>query len=182
MTLEEFYLDLPTQLNEYKESMEGYYDDPPMAFCFTHYVLNRFIVERGANIIVDYDCFYHGTARYKDKQGKNLGEIHAYAIHEKNIEDINGDNKTVYELDLYYTHYESSDSKIVSLSATRFGEDANKIVGFYEKARTGNNPVPETAKYYHITKWIFDNENNIERINICLLDKRIKRSILMLVL
>ena len=169
MTLEEFYLDLPVQLNEYKESMEGFYKDPPMAFCFTHYVLNRFIVERGANNIVDYDSFYHGTARFKDKQGKNLGEIHAYAIHEKNIEDENGNDKTVYELDLYYSHYEPSSFKIPPLSATKFDEDANKIVGFYEKARTGNNPVPETAKYYHITNWIFENEDNIERINICIL-------------
>ncbi len=169
MTLEDFYLDLPVQLNEYKESMEGFYQDPPMAFCFTHYVLNRFIVERGANNIVDFDCFYHGTAKYIDKQGKNLGEIHAYAIHEKTIEDLNGEEKTVYELDLYYSHFESSESKISSLSATKFNEDANKIVGFYEKARTGNNLVPDTAKYYHITKWIFDNENDIERVNICIL-------------
>lgn len=169
MTVEEFYSDLPTQLREYKESMEGFYNDPPEAFCFTHYVLNRFIVERGANNIIDYDCFYHGAAKYKDKLGKNMGEIHAYAIHEKKIEDENGDDKTVYELDLYFSHYEFSDSKIVSLSATKFGEDANKIIGFYEKARTGNNPVPETAKYYHITKWIFENENDIERINVCIL-------------
>ena len=169
MTLEEFYSDLPVQLKEYKESMEGFYCDPPEDFCFTHYVLNRFIVERGANNIIDYDCFYHGNAKYVDKQGKNLGEIHAYAIHEKKIEDENGDDKTVYELDLYFSHYEKSDSRIVSLSATKFSGDANKIVGFYEKARTGNNPVPDTAKYYHITKWIFENENDIERVNVCML-------------
>lgn len=168
MTIEEFYQDLPAQLKEYKESLEGVYTTPPEAFCFTHYVLNRFIVERGANNIIDYDCFYHGSARYKDKQGKNLGEIHAYAIHEKKVENEDGDYDTRYELDLYFTHFETSDQKIPVLTATKFGDDANKIVGFYEKARTGNNPVPETAKYYHITKWIFDNEKNIDRVNICM--------------
>ncbi len=169
MTIEEFYQDLTSQLKEYKESLEGIYTTPPEAFCFTHYVLNRFIVERGANNIIDYDCFYHGSARYKDKQGKNLGEIHAYAIHEKKVENEDGDYDTRYELDLYFTHFETLDQKIPVLTATKFGDDANKIVGFYEKARTGNNPVPETAKYYHITKWIFDNERNIDRVNICML-------------
>lgn len=169
MTIEEFYQDLPVQLKDYKESLEGIYTNPPDAFCFTHYVLNRFIVERGANNIIDYDCFYHGSARYKDKQGKNLGEIHAYAIHEKKVENEDGDYDIRYELDLYFTHFETLDEKIPVLTATKFGDDANKIVGFYEKARTGNNPVPETAKYYHITKWIFDNELSIDRVNICML-------------
>lgn len=169
MTIEEFYQDLPAQLKEYKESLEGIYTTPPEAFCFTHYVLNRFIVERGANNIIDYDCFNPGSARYQDKQGKNLGEIHAYAIHEKKVENEDGDYDTRYELDLYFTHFENSDQRIPVLTATKFGDDANKIVGFYEKARTGNNPVPETAKKYHITKWIFDNEKSIDRVNICML-------------
>ena len=169
MTIDEFYQDLPAQLNDYKESLEGVYTNPPEAFCFTHYVLNRFIVERGANNIIDYDCFYHGSARYKDKQGKNLGEIHAYAIHEKKVENDDGDYDVHYELDLYFTHFETLGQKIPVLTATKFGDDANKIVGFYQKARTGNNPVPDTAKYYHITKWIFENERSIDRVNICML-------------
>lgn len=173
MTKDEYYQELPKWLREYKEEyMEGEgIISPPDAYCFTHYIVNRLIVNGDVNNISDYKCFSPGTARYIDVQGRNLGEIHAFIKREKIIES-DGENKTMYDLDLYFTHFvpfDGNDGKITTLHNEEFNNAANKIVGFYKKARTGNNQVAENAAFYDISKWINEKENEIDRINVCIL-------------
>ena len=101
----------------------------------------------------------------RNREGNILGEIYAYAI---------SDNSEV--LTLFYTLYDLSEDHIESYSNTDYEKCINRLQGFYKNVALRGTHIDIEDKndpLYEPCSTIFENFNNIQTINLCVLSNAI---------
>lgn len=175
MTIKEYYKLLPDELSELKKEVCRKYDGeisaPTNEFMCCYYLLEHL---KNLHDTEDYGCFQQKSAWFRDAQERNLGEIHGYML----IKNPNDEES--YQLQLYYVIYNCVnnflDDNVPIVSQQDFDIAVDRVTGFYERVLKRGLDVSQYAAHYHISNWIYNNQQKINQIVINVISNNIIKS------